>query len=211
MVLQQYEEKERSEQKLVMVSQQHKRIETRQKDEMGNISERGVETDQERCENDATVSRSSSQKSAAQVIAIREGGVPVKTQEQNSWADLIWCDWIRYQQSLPPVNKEEEENELKEDFTEMTVTAMNFWLCKFVVEIRRKDKILYAPDTLYQICCGLLRLLKEADRVEVNILSDPAFQQFKGTLDARMKELRHTGKHQPKRAAVITEEHERLL
>ena len=37
--LQQYKEKERSEQKLVMVSQQHEKIETRQKDKTGNISE----------------------------------------------------------------------------------------------------------------------------------------------------------------------------
>ena len=117
----------------------------------------------------------------------------------------------RYRQRLSPADKEEDKNELKEDFTEMTVTAMNFWLYKFVVEIRHKDKIPYAPDTLYQICCGLLHLLKEADQEEVNILSDPAFQQFKGTLDAHMKELRHTGKHQPKKAAVISEEHERLL
>ena len=51
--------------------------------------------------------------------------------------------------------QEEEENELKEDFAEMSVTAMNFY--KFVIEVRRKDKTPYAPDTLYQICCGLLQ------------------------------------------------------
>ena len=130
-----------------MVSQQHKRIKTRQKDETGDISERDVKTDQERCENEATASHYSSLKSTAQVTAIRKGAMAVKTQEQNSWADLIWCDWIRYRRSLPPADKEE-ENKLKEDFTEMTVTAMNFWLCKFVVEIRRKDKILYVPDTV---------------------------------------------------------------
>ena len=93
----------------------------------------------------------------------------------------------------------------------MSVTAMNFWLCKFVIEVRRKDKTLYAPDTLYQICCGLLRLLKEADRAEINILSDPAFEQFKGTLDAYMKELKRIGKYQPKRAEVISEQNENLL
>ena len=77
---QQYEEKERGEQKLVMVSWQHERMETRRKDETGNMT--CVETDRERCENDATASRYSSPKSTTQVTAITKGGVPVKTQEQ---------------------------------------------------------------------------------------------------------------------------------
>ena len=49
-------EKERIELKLVMVSQQHKRIVTRQKDETDDMSKRGAETDQKRCENDPTAS-----------------------------------------------------------------------------------------------------------------------------------------------------------
>ena len=45
----------------------------------------------------------------------------------------------------------------------MSVVAINFWLCKFVIEVRRKDGKPYSPDSLYQICCGLLQLVKEAD------------------------------------------------
>ena len=48
--------------------------------------------------------------------------------------------------------------------------------------VRRKDAKPYPPDTLYQIFCGLLRLLKEADQAEVNILTDPIFQPFRETL-----------------------------
>ena len=209
MASQQYEEME-SEQELLMAPQQYEEKERRKKDELGIVSERGVELEGEVFENDINATRYGSPKSTAQVTAIRKGGVPVKTQEQNGWAGSIWRDWARYRRRLPPTEKEE-ENELKEDITEMTVTAMNLWLCKFVVEVRRKDKAPYAPDTLYQICCGLLRLLKEADRAEINIFDDPHFQQFKGTLDARMKELKRSGNYQPKRAAVISEEHERLL
>ena len=66
----------------------------------------------------------------------------------------------------------------------MTVTVMNLWLYEFIIEITCKDKTPYAPDTLYQICCGLLHLLKDADQAEVNIFDDSCFQQFRGTLDA---------------------------
>ena len=53
--------------------------------------------------------------------------------------------------------------------------------------------------------------LKEAVRAEVNILTDPIFQPFRETLDARMKELKGTGSYQPKRAEVISAVDENTL
>ena len=104
----QYEEIGRSEQELlmVMVLQQYK--EKERKDELGIISERGVELEREVCESDINVTRYGSPKSTAQVTAIRKGGVPVKTQEKNSWAGSIWRNWARHQRrlALPPTEKE---------------------------------------------------------------------------------------------------------
>ena len=54
-------------------------------------------------------------------------------------------------------------------------------------------------------CCGLLRLLKEADTAEVNILSNPVFCNFRASLDAQMKQIKATGQHKVKKAEVITE------
>ena len=161
--------------------------------------------------NGSTVQRYGSPKSTLQVNEARKGGVPVKTQEQNAWAVTIWRDWATYRSNILPTEEEEVQHDLKEEFSEMSMSAMNFWLCKFVLEVRRKDTKPYSPDTLYQICCGLLRLLKQADRAEVNILTDPAFHQFRETLDARMKELKCSGMYQPKRAEVISIEDENLL
>ena len=132
-------------------------------------------------------------------------------QEQNAWVGTIWRDWARYRIRMSPTEEEEIQNDLKEKFSEMSVAAMNFWLCKFVIEIRQKDGKPYSPDTLYQICCGLLRLVKGADQVDVNILTDDAFRPFRETLDACMKELKRTGNYQPKRAEVISVEHENML
>ena len=72
---------------------------------------------------------------------------------------------------------------------------MNFWLPKFMLEVRRRDGQPYSPETLYQIFCGLLRLLKDADRAEVNILSNPVFCRFRSVLDSQMKKLKATGKY----------------
>ena len=36
-------------------------------------------------------------------------------------------------------------------------SALNHWLSKFVLEARKADGEPYPPNTLYQICSGLLR------------------------------------------------------
>ena len=144
--------------------------------------------------------RFGSPKSTAQVESVRKSGVPAKSCEQNVWASSVWHVWAKYRRSIEPVEEEEQQHVLEEDFSIMTVPAMNFWLCKFVLEVRRKDGKPYAPDTVYQICCALLRLLKDADRAEVNILTNPKFTKFRGTLDARM--------NQPRKAETISEIHE---
>ena len=103
-----------------------------------------------------TNSRFGSPKSTSQVEETRKSGIQVKTRVQNIWASSLWHDWSVHRKSLLPV-EEEEQHVLEEDFTTMTVPAMNFWLSKFVLEVRRKDEKPYAPDTIYQICCGLLK------------------------------------------------------
>ena len=112
---------------------------------------------------------------------------------------------------MPFVEEEEKQYELLEDFCKRSTKAMNFWLAKFILEVRQRDGKLYSEETLYQICCGLLRLLKEADRAEVNILSNPMFCQFRASLDVRMKEIKATGEHKVKKVEIITEEQENCL
>ena len=58
-------------------------------------------------------------------------------------------------------------------------------------------------DSLYQLCCGLLRSLREANRTEVNILEDPEFTEFRGVLDGQMKKQNATGRYIEKRKASV--------
>ena len=89
-----------------------------------------------------------------------KGGVQVKTQEKNAWAGEIRHDWARYRKVYHPLKR---KRHIMKEFSEMTVATMNLWLCKFFMEVRRKDAKPYLPDTLFQTCCGLLQLVKEAD------------------------------------------------
>ena len=53
------------------------------------------------------------------------------------------------------------------------------WLSRFVLEIRRRDGKEYPPNTLYQICCGILRYIREV-KPQLDIFRDAAFASCKG-------------------------------
>ncbi len=63
------------------------------------------------------------------------------------------------------------------------------------------ERAIKSPDTLYQLSCGLLRSLREANRAEVNILEDAEFVGFRGVLDGEMKRLNATGNYIEKQKA----------
>ena len=58
----------------------------------------------------------------------------------------------------------------------------------------------YPPSTLYSICCGLQRYIRDV-KPDLNLLKDPQFSRFQRTLDAEMKRLRSTGLGVKKRKA----------
>ena len=106
---------------------------------------------------------------------------------------------------------EERSQNLLPDFVWMTVSNMNFWLCRFVAEARRVDgHALPSQYAISNLLCTSSGFERE-DRADVNFFSDPKFSAFKCTLDAKMKELQASGKYMPKKAQPITIEHEDIL
>ena len=94
----------------------------------------------------------------------------------------------------------------------MNVAAMNYWLTKFILEVRSSNSDEYSPDSLYQICCGLHRSLKDNKQSEVNIFVDAEFAEFRSVLDGQLKALNRKGKYiNKRRASVITTEMEERL
>jgi len=72
---------------------------------------------------------------------------------------------------------------------------LNYWLSILVVEVRKKKDpgSVYPPNTLYQLCCGLQRHMRENDQPDLNVFTDPAFKHFQDCLDAKMKRLTGMG------------------
>lgn len=72
---------------------------------------------------------------------------------------------------------------------------MNYWLARFITEVRRKDGTDYPPNFLTQITAAIQRHLPSCNRPTINILKKdgPHFDLFRKALDARMKELKNKG------------------
>ena len=100
------------------------------------------------------------------------------------------------------------------DILKVPEEELNYWLAKFVVEVRKKGEKaeFYPPTTLYQICCGLLRFLRNNGRAALNIFDDPMFKHFQDTLDGEMQRLTSLGVGaNVRQAQAFSEEQEELL
>ena len=120
----------------------------------------------------------------------------------------VWTDWAksRNQKLLPP------EQPFSLVLYELTVSEIDFWLSRFVLEVRKKNGEPYPPDSLYQIVCGLQRFLKDHGRADIKIFENPAFHGFRATINGEMKRLTATGKYtNKKRAEPISKEQENRL
>ncbi|XP_062618379.1 uncharacterized protein LOC134279995 [Saccostrea cucullata] len=78
---------------------------------------------------------------------------------------------------------------------EMNAKMLNYWLQRFVLEVRKQDGSEYPQRTLYFNVCGLLRHLREENVHNMNFLDehDHRFAVFCKVLDARKKELLSEG------------------
>jgi hypothetical protein len=158
-----------------------------------------------------TISTSSSSrfaplKSDAEVEQAKASAVPSNTRKNTSWSVNIWKEWSQHRRQTCS------------SITEWPVhlfiaqpQELNHWLSKFVLETRKANGEPYPPDTLYGICSGLLRYIRER-RPEINIFKDAQFAGFQRTLDAEMKRLRSMGLGvRKKQAEPISIQEEDLL
>ena len=141
--------------------------------------------------------------------------IPKKTRQSNNWATTLWRDWAINRNCRPETAVEPGfpipiDIGMLRDFE-----LLNYWMERFICEIRRKDGNVYPPATLTQITSALQRHLKNECGLEsINFFqdADPTFAGFRRTLDARMKELTAQGVGvKTKKADPITPEDEKKL
>ena len=135
----------------------------------------------------------------------RREGVPKTTQKDTLWCISLLRDWIgernkRCQEQVPT------------DFCAQSIGTTQHWMCRFILEVRKKDGSCYLPDTLHHIVCGILRYLRQNRQADIDFFKDGGFASFRQTLDAEMKRLKRTGAGSSKcQAEPLTAAAEELL
>ena len=64
-----------------------------------------------------------------------------------------------------------------------------FWLRKLICEIEKKGGTFCPPNTLYQICVGIQRYLRENENADIDIVRDSRCKLFQDSLDSHMNEM----------------------
>lgn len=119
---------------------------------------------------------------------VKSSSVPKNTARCTKWAYNIWLEWSKQRKIQNTALREEWPDEL----LTATPTRLDYWLSKFVIEVRRNDGQPYPPNSLYNITCGLLRYIRQT-KPDINIFQDSNFFGFRKALDGRMKQLRCNG------------------
>ncbi len=118
--------------------------------------------------------------SSGDIEVIKKSRVPRKTQANTSWPLNIWREWAACRLKTG-LSSEEHAHKLDGDITKMDTAAVSFGIQRFVLEARKGDGKSYSPDSLYQLCCGLQRAMRDADH-NVNFFGDFEFAQFRDEL-----------------------------
>ena len=103
-----------------------------------------------------------------EVAALVSNSTPKSTQYKTKWAFQFFKSWQMSRVLKFPtlevgnVFKDYELNRvqaLDEKLKEMSAISLNYWLSEFVQEVANKNGGRYPSRTLYQIVCGIKRLI----------------------------------------------------
>lgn len=134
----------------------------------------------------------------------RRDNIPKKTQQDTEYCLRLWNEWRSYRQSKTSQNIPQLE--------EMTKKDLDYWLSRFVLEVRKKDAKEFPPNSLHHLCCGILRHLRACGSATIDFFKDPELNNFRRTLDSEMKRLQSSGLGSIHRQAEpISEEEENIL
>ena len=81
--------------------------------------------------------------------------------KNKDWAERTWCNWASHHLKNMSQEKLENGHELDTKLTSMSTESMNYWLGKFLLEVRTVSSKEYSSDSLYQLCWGLHRSLRD--------------------------------------------------
>ena len=125
--------------------------------------------------------------SDSEVQQAKKFAVPKRTTKDTAWCISLWEQWRKARNSRS-------KEQVPSDICMLTTSQLlQYWLSRFVLEVRKKDGQEYPPGTLYHIVCGIMRFLRQNGKPELDFFKERLYADFRTTLDAEMKRLKQAG------------------
>ena len=120
---------------------------------------------------------------------ITKGFIPFNTKKSTDWSTCVWHDWLSERNGT---NEEKCPADLLEN---PKSSELNYWLCRFVAEVRKKDGTAYPPRSIHLILAGIQRTVLEVtpDSPRFFDQSDNTFRELRRSCDTVYRELRSQG------------------
>ena len=124
-----------------------------------------------------------------EILELFKGFVAANTKKNTMWAYKVFLDWL-----IEGENNTEEQ--CSQDLLENpNIFRLNYWLTRFVAEVRRQDGKLYPPKTIHQLLAVLQRkmLHKKPDTPKFLNRHEFGFRDLMRMCDSVYKDLHSKG------------------
>ena len=127
--------------------------------------------------------------SESEMMEITKGFVPENTKKSTTWATRVFKEWVLER------NVSAEEQCPVDLVQKPDPKLLNFWLCRFVTEVRKKDGSPYPPRSIHLILAGLQRIVLEISPNAPKFFdqSDSTYRDLRRSCDTIYRELRSQG------------------
>ena len=92
-----------------------------------------------------------SPKGKVTVQSARDASIPTKTKEQTEWAVKVWKEWALARNT----RLLSDEEPFSATFCELTVSEMDFWLSRFILEVHKKNGDPHPPKYALPVVCSV--------------------------------------------------------
>ena len=122
--------------------------------------------------------RFKSPSSDKEIKEISKGFVPLNTHKNTNWACNMFLEW-----------------KAERNASETSDLCPNYWLCRFVSEVRNQKGEPYPPKTVHQLLSGLQRSMVEKNPNSPKFLdrNNVAFRELHRSCDAIYRDLHRQG------------------
>ena len=149
----------------------------------------------------------------------KDSRIPINTRYNSCWALNVWRDWAIWRNGKMAMDLSSKNQQRRYKRVPLLESRrpdddeFGYWLCRFVNEIKKQDGTDYPARTIWKICCGIQRALREDDKMlHIFDEANPSYDEFLKQIDARMKELTAAGVGiEPERADPISKKDEEQL